>query len=117
MAPPVLTTGVGIRLPAQLTHFVGRTRELVDVHRLLASSRLLTLTGVGGSGKTRSLGQPERTATLLGAAESLRDSMSAPLPPAEKTQGEKTRAAARSALGDASFDTATERGRKYSLAC
>ncbi|MGH7471028.1 MAG: AAA family ATPase [Longimicrobiales bacterium] len=41
------------RLPAQLTHFVGRTRELADVQRLLMSTRLLTLTGVGGSGKTR----------------------------------------------------------------
>jgi predicted ATPase/DNA-binding SARP family transcriptional activator len=41
------------RLPAQLTHFVGRTRELADVRRLLLSARLLTLTGVGGSGKTR----------------------------------------------------------------
>ena len=40
-------------LPAPLTHFVGRERELDDLARLLASTRMLTLTGAGGSGKTR----------------------------------------------------------------
>ena len=40
-------------LPLQLTSFVGRERELVEVRRLLGKSRLLTLTGAGGSGKTR----------------------------------------------------------------
>ncbi|NIK60439.1 ATP-binding protein [Kribbella shirazensis] len=41
------------RLPAELTSFVGRRRELADTRRLLSSSRLLTLTGAGGVGKTR----------------------------------------------------------------
>jgi non-specific serine/threonine protein kinase len=40
-------------LPVQLTSFVGRQRELGDVQRLLAGARLLTLTGTGGTGKTR----------------------------------------------------------------
>ncbi len=40
-------------LPAQLTSFVGRERELDKVTRLLEASRLLTITGAGGSGKTR----------------------------------------------------------------
>jgi predicted ATPase len=40
-------------LPTQLTSFVGRDRELADGLRLLESSRLLTLTGPGGTGKTR----------------------------------------------------------------
>jgi len=40
-------------MPLQLTNFVGRTREKSDVTRLLASSRLLTLMGAGGAGKTR----------------------------------------------------------------
>jgi predicted ATPase/DNA-binding CsgD family transcriptional regulator/Tfp pilus assembly protein PilF len=40
-------------LPASRTSFVGRERELVEVKRDLAMTRLLTLTGVGGSGKTR----------------------------------------------------------------
>src|SRR5688500_4723289 len=40
-------------LPIQLTSFIGRERELTEVVRLLASSRLLTLTGAAGCGKTR----------------------------------------------------------------
>ncbi len=40
-------------IPAELTSFVGRRRELAETRRLLAGSRLLTLTGVGGVGKTR----------------------------------------------------------------
>ena len=40
-------------LLAQRTSFVGRTREMLGVKRDLAISRLLTLTGAGGSGKTR----------------------------------------------------------------
>ncbi len=40
-------------LPTSLTSFVGRARELEDVRDLLRRSRLVTLTGVGGGGKTR----------------------------------------------------------------
>ena len=40
-------------LPAQLTSFVGRQREIEEVRRLLGASRLVTLTGAGGCGKTR----------------------------------------------------------------
>jgi predicted ATPase/class 3 adenylate cyclase len=40
-------------LPAQWTRFIGREQAMAEVKRLLTGSRLLTLTGVGGSGKTR----------------------------------------------------------------
>jgi predicted ATPase/class 3 adenylate cyclase len=40
-------------LPTQLTSFVGRAREVAEARRLLATTRLLTLTGPGGTGKTR----------------------------------------------------------------
>jgi predicted ATPase/class 3 adenylate cyclase/Tfp pilus assembly protein PilF len=40
-------------LPIQLTRFIGREAEMATVRRLLSETRLLTLTGTGGCGKTR----------------------------------------------------------------
>ena len=40
-------------LPPQRTSFVGRERELTECVKLLHETRLLTLTGIGGCGKTR----------------------------------------------------------------
>ncbi|MFN4218073.1 MAG: ATP-binding protein [Candidatus Bipolaricaulia bacterium] len=40
-------------LPIQLTSFIGREREIKEVKELLQQTRLLTLTGSGGCGKTR----------------------------------------------------------------
>jgi predicted ATPase/class 3 adenylate cyclase len=40
-------------LPTQLTSFIGREAELMEANRLLQTTRLLTLTGPGGTGKTR----------------------------------------------------------------
>src|SRR5579871_807612 len=40
-------------LPLQITSFIGRQHELAEITRLLETTRLLTLTGAGGSGKTR----------------------------------------------------------------
>lgn len=49
VSPPPVVAGV----PAALTRFVGRSRELDDLESLLSAHRMLTLTGAGGSGKTR----------------------------------------------------------------
>jgi predicted ATPase/DNA-binding CsgD family transcriptional regulator len=46
IAPPT-------NLPAEATPFVGRSNELAEIRRLLRESRLLTLIGPGGIGKTR----------------------------------------------------------------
>jgi predicted ATPase/class 3 adenylate cyclase/DNA-binding XRE family transcriptional regulator len=54
--PPLRSLGnpaLPNNLPAQLAPFIGRGRELPDVGALVGSSRLVTLTGPGGAGKTR----------------------------------------------------------------
>lgn len=53
--PPLRTTKAvaANNLPAQLTSFVGRGAELSQLRELLTQSRVLTLTGAGGVGKTR----------------------------------------------------------------
>lgn len=40
-------------LPAQLSSFVGREREIAELKELLGTTRLVTLTSMGGTGKTR----------------------------------------------------------------
>jgi len=40
-------------LPAQVTSFIGRVHEIEEIMHLLRTARLITLTGSGGSGKTR----------------------------------------------------------------
>ncbi|MCP2349801.1 ATP-binding protein [Nonomuraea roseoviolacea] len=42
-------------LPAELTSFVGRTRLLANLKRHLGESRLVTVTGIGGVGKSRTV--------------------------------------------------------------
>jgi len=53
--PPLRVSKAAVvsHLPAQLTSFVGREAQIIEVRQLLAGNRLVTLTGAGGAGKTR----------------------------------------------------------------
>jgi predicted ATPase/class 3 adenylate cyclase len=52
--PSLRTAGASAgNLPAPLTSFIGRERELSELAEVLSGARLLTLTGSGGTGKTR----------------------------------------------------------------
>ena len=50
---PLRTEPTRNNLPEQLTRFIGRQQEVAEIRSLLAKTRLLTLTGSGGIGKTR----------------------------------------------------------------
>ena len=63
--PALRSVGVELtNIPAQLTSFVGRERELAELAGLAEAHRLVTLIGVGGTGKTRLMVQ--LAAELLG---------------------------------------------------
>jgi predicted ATPase/class 3 adenylate cyclase len=52
--PPLATLDtINHNLPAQLTSFIGREQEIAEAQEALASTRLLTFIGPGGTGKTR----------------------------------------------------------------
>ncbi len=52
--PPLKTLDIfHHNLPAQMTSFVGRVKEIADIKQALNGHRLVTLTGSGGTGKTR----------------------------------------------------------------
>src|SRR5216110_1951297 len=52
LAPARATLQAG-NLPVELTSFVGRRQESGDLKRVMATARLITLTGPGGVGKTK----------------------------------------------------------------
>ncbi|NOY57230.1 MAG: tetratricopeptide repeat protein [Actinobacteria bacterium] len=52
--PPLVTLDeIPNNLPTLATSFVGRVQELAEVEKLVRGARLVTVTGVGGAGKTR----------------------------------------------------------------
>lgn len=91
-------------LPTQLTSFVGRERELAEAGALLAANRLVTLTGPGGTGKTRLSLQVAANAAddfpdgvFFVALETIRDPMLVP-----------SRLAAAIGIAEAAHRTSTE---------
>ena len=60
---PLLANRKRTNLPESLTSFVGRERELAEIKQKLPTTRLMTLTGIGGLGKTR-LAQQAAAETL-----------------------------------------------------
>lgn len=53
LTPPQRREHPPNNLPVQLTSFIGRKDEIAEIARLLSETRLITLTGSGGCGKTR----------------------------------------------------------------
>src|SRR5204862_2551434 len=53
VAPPRAEQPSQHNLAPAVTSFIGREREMAEVHALLGRGGLVTLTGVGGAGKTR----------------------------------------------------------------
>jgi predicted ATPase/class 3 adenylate cyclase len=80
-------------LPAQVSSFIGRDAQLAEVRRLIGESRLVTLTGAGGAGKTR-LGLQAAAGLLDGSGDGVWFVDLAPL-----QDGELVAAAVASALG------------------
>jgi predicted ATPase/class 3 adenylate cyclase len=69
--PPLRSLGnpaLPNNLPAELSAFIGRDREVAEVRALVESARLVTLTGAGGCGKTR-LGLQVAAALLDGSGD------------------------------------------------
>ena len=51
---PLETLGlINHNLPAQVTSFIGREKEISEIEKLVVANRIVTLTGSGGAGKTR----------------------------------------------------------------
>ncbi|NUP49742.1 MAG: AfsR/SARP family transcriptional regulator, partial [Catenulispora sp.] len=62
LAPPAPDQAPRTNLKSRLTSFVGRDEELKRIGKLLDSSRLVTLVGPGGAGKTRLAGEAAQRA-------------------------------------------------------
>jgi non-specific serine/threonine protein kinase len=90
-------------------------RESLPICRELGT-RLEIVVGLEGLAAVAvAQGQPQRAARLIGAAEALRASSSAPLPPEDRTKYDRSVAAVRTTLGEEAFAVAWTEGRALSL--
>jgi predicted ATPase/DNA-binding SARP family transcriptional activator len=97
-----------------LAREIGDRRSIA--YSLEAFARLSALEAETGSIPVTGLSYAERAAVLGGAAEALREAISAPLPPADRAQYEPLVAAVRAALGEARFAPTWAIGRSLPLA-
>ena len=131
--------GLPNNLPQQMTSFIGREKEMETVKSLLGTTRLLTLTGSGGCGKTRlglqaaadvlenypdgvwfvelalGRGQWEQATQMWGAAHALRERIGAPLPPSVCEGYAQEKAAVQEKLGTEAFGLAWAQGHAMPL--
>ncbi|MER5930329.1 BTAD domain-containing putative transcriptional regulator [Streptomyces sp. NPDC002054] len=89
-------------------------REGLAAARRTGDPRALALALEGLAGACALAGRPAEAASLLGTAAALRDSVDAPLPPAERTDTARAAALARAALGETDFATTFTQGRTLS---
>ena len=102
--PPLRSLGnpaLPNNLPVQLSSFIGRDQEVAEVRALAESSRLVTLTGAGGAGKTR-LGLQVAAELLDGSGDGvLADRAGRGHRPGRRAGGDRRGAAAGRAAGPA----------------
>lgn len=90
-------------------------REALALYHALGDQRRYAVGLEGLVGTAGMAGQGERAARLLGAAETLRESLGAPIPPLERADVELAVAAARAALGEQSWAQVFAAGREFTL--
>ena len=90
-------------------------RKSLKVHRELGDRWRIASVLEGIAGTARARGAPERAARLFGTAESLRETLAAPLPPVECANHEASLSATRIALDTAAFEKALASGRAMGL--
>ncbi|WP_405797346.1 BTAD domain-containing putative transcriptional regulator [Streptomyces sp. NBC_01506] len=89
--------------------------EGFDAARELGDPRAMALALEGLAGARAAAGRYGQSATLLGAAAAARESVGAPLPPAERGDVDRVSAAARDALGGAGFAAEFDRGARLDM--
>ncbi len=110
-------TNLGLVTSGQSDYALARSfyAEGLAIRRELGDKRGIAYSLEGFAGLTIAQGQPEQAARLLGAADTLREAIGVPLPPADRAEYERTIAAARSRLGEAAFAAAWAEGRVMTL--
>ena len=93
----------------------GLLREALGVHRELGDRWRVASAIENLAGTAQARGLPERAARLFGAAETLREQLSAPTPPAERADRDDGLRAARAALDERRFEGALAAGRAMGL--